>query len=105
MDFSKVDWWDTTIGAIGGAFTAVLGLFGWFTKKLDKVNKRIEDLQAASTACLIAQSAQRQMHLDNQRRLGSIERGIQQLLSIQLNQAGAHVPRAILEDEENDHGG
>ncbi len=81
MDPSKFNWLDSfiggVIGAVSGAFTAVIAMIGWFNRKLESVekelNREIDTLKTASTACLLAQAKQGQMHVDNQRRLENIE--------------------------------
>lgn len=94
MDPAKFNWLDSliggVIGAVSGAFTAVLAMIGWFNRKIEAVeeelNKEIDTLKTASTACLLAQTKQAQMHVDNQRRLENIEDVSAQILQALLDQ-------------------
>lgn len=74
MDPNKfLDWWSALMGAIGGAFTAIISF--WLT-----FNGRIAKLEAASNACLVHQGIQAEQHKENLRRLERIEDGITVLL-------------------------
>lgn len=74
MDPNKfLDWWSAVMGAIGGAFTAIIGF--WLT-----FNNRISKLEAASNACLVHRGIQEEQHTENLRRLERIEDGVTRLL-------------------------
>lgn len=76
MDPTKIDWWQTTTSAIGGAFAAVVALFGWFGRKMSAFDTRIKAIEEATAECRIHQSVQAEQHKENQRRLCRIEDGI-----------------------------
>jgi hypothetical protein len=80
MDPSKfLDWWSALLGAIGGAFAAILSFWGMF-------NGRIRRLEEASKACMIHQGAQAEQHKANLQQLVDIKTGNAQILRILLEE-------------------
>ncbi len=45
VDPTKWDWADAISGAVMGVLTAIVGLFGWFGRKIGTVHDRIDRLQ------------------------------------------------------------
>lgn len=87
LDPAKIDWWDTFVGAVGGAFMAVIGLFGWFGKKIGAVHAEIEELKQEQSECRESRGTQLFMHEENTRRFNSLEEGNRQILKILLERS------------------
>ena len=79
LDVSRIDWVGVILGIIGGGFAAIVGLFGWFAKKMEKADRDLQDLDSMVRACQISVMEQQAHHEDNQRRLHGIEEAIKDL--------------------------
>ena len=79
VDVSRFDWLGAILGVMGGAFAAIVALFGWFGKKMAKFDRDIKDLEFMVQACQINMKEQQVHHEDNQRRLHGIEDAIKDL--------------------------
>ncbi len=80
MDPSKIDWWDSFYGFIGGIIVTVTGMIGWFNKKVHATHIRIRALEEEAQECAVHRAEQSQQHLENLRRLSRIEEGVDVLL-------------------------